>query len=277
MSIVQPVLTSAQITEITAYINYYRGLHQAKPLVWDTTIQEASDQWSNYLLENKLFQHSGNPLYGENLAYFRGYGTDVMILLKKSVDSWYNEISSYDFMKPGFSAATGHFTCLVWGSSTNYAISISINTATTAADIVFNTSPPGNVQGQYQINVLPLVPSVPVPGPVPVPVPSPNPVPEPSPVPAPSPVPISNSAKIIAIMNDLNNVIFSINRRRPVYFIVASIQKVINQISDVNISPITNSVINSLNGVMYVLQKRKYNAFAITTINNIINQLKMYL
>ena len=95
MSIIQPVLTSDQITEITTYINNYRRLHQARPLVWDTTIMNASDKWSQYLLTNNLFQHSGNPLYGENLAYFRGYGVDIVTLLKKSVDSWYNEISSY--------------------------------------------------------------------------------------------------------------------------------------------------------------------------------------
>jgi hypothetical protein len=268
MSFIQPILTGDQITEITAYINKYRSLNQAPSLVWDTTILEASNQWSQYLLTNNLFQHSGNPQYGENLAYFEGYGTDTMTLLKKSVDSWYNEIKSYDFTKPGFSEATGHFTCLVWAASTNFAISITINVLTSAADIVFNTSPPGNIEGKYQDNVkLPiLVPPVPLP---PGPVPLPNP-------PTP-PLPISNSAKIIIIINDLNNIIFSISRRKPVYFIIASIQKVINELSDVNISPITNSVINALNRVIFVIQKRKYNTFAITTINNIINQLKMYV
>jgi hypothetical protein len=279
MSIIQPVLTGAQITEITAYINNYRSLNQAPPLVWDTNILISSNLWSQHLLINNIFQHSGNPLYGENLAYFRGYGLDIMDLLKKSVDSWYNEISSYDFTKPGFSSATGHFTCLVWGSSTNFAISISINTATTSADIVFNTSPPGNVEGQYQTNVLPLVPSVPVPGPVPIPVPIP--VPEPSPLPEPSPVPspppISNSEKIVTIINDLQNIIFSISRNQSIYFILEYIQKVIDKLYNVNIGPITGTIINSLNSIIYVLQKRKYNAFAITTIKNIINQLKSYL
>ena len=279
MSIIQPVLTGSQITEITEYINNYRSLNQAPPLVWDTNILISSNLWSQHLLINNIFQHSGNPLYGENLAYFQGYGTDTMELLKKSVDSWYNEISYYDFTKPGFSSATGHFTCLVWAASTNFAISITIDINSNTADIVFNTSPPGNVEGQYQANVLPLTSSLPVPlppGPVPLP-PGPVPLP-PGPVPLPiPPIPISNSAKIVIIINDLNNIIFSISRRQPVYFIIGYIRKVINELYDVNIGPIKNTVINSLNGVIMVVQKRKYNAFAITTINNIITQLKLYV
>ena len=267
MSIIQHVLTGAQITEITSYINNYRSLNQSPPLVWDANILIASNQWSQYLLTNNLFQHSGNQQYGENLAYFEGYGTDAMTLLKKSVDSWYNEISSYNFTKPGFSEATGHFTCLVWAASTNFAISITIDITTTAADIVFNTSPPGNVQGKYQNNVLPIDPSVPVPGPSPLPVP----------VPVPGPTPISNSAIILTIINDLQNIIFSISRNKSIYFILEYIQNVINKLYNINIPPITGTIINSLNSVMYVLQKRKYNAFAITTIKNIINQLKLYL
>ena len=265
MSIIQPILTGDQITEITTYINNYRNLNQAPPLVWDTTILNASNEWSQYLLTNNLFQHSGNHLYGENLAYFEGYGTDTMTLLKKSIDSWYNEISYYDFTKPGFSQATGHFTCLVWVASTNFAISITININTSAVVIVFNTSPQGNIEGQYQSNVLPVLPII---TPMP-PVPSPNPPTQ--------PIPISNSAKILSIINELNNIIFSISRRQSVYFIVGYIQKVITDLSTVNIDPIKSAVINSLNGVIVVVQKHKYNAFAIKTINNIINQLKLYV
>ena len=113
MSIVQPVLTPEQITEITNYINSYRSKHQAPPLVWDSAIYKVAQDWSSYLVTNNLFKHSGNQSYGENLAYYQGYGTNVMTLLKKAVDGWYNEYKLYDFNNPGFSQAIGHFTCLV--------------------------------------------------------------------------------------------------------------------------------------------------------------------
>lgn len=37
---------------------------------------------------------------------------------QSAVDAWYNELSSYKFDNPGWSGATGHFTQLVWVSTT---------------------------------------------------------------------------------------------------------------------------------------------------------------
>lgn len=82
MPILQPVLTPEQITEITNYVNAYRTTNQAPPLAWDDTIHTASQGWSFNLVSNGIFVHSKNPLYGENLAYFQGYGTDVIYLIK---------------------------------------------------------------------------------------------------------------------------------------------------------------------------------------------------
>ena len=152
----EPSLTPAQKTEITSHINAYRAKHQSPPLVWDDTIATFSQEWSLQLLTNNDFSHSGNNQYGENLAYYKGYGTDTMKLLKKSIDAWYNEVTLYNYSKPRYSSGTGHFTCLVWKSSTKYALGISIDLATATAIITMNTSPPGNVAGKYQENVLPL-------------------------------------------------------------------------------------------------------------------------
>lgn len=172
MSIVQVVFTQAQQDEITAYINKYRAINQAPPLTYDSTISAVSSQWATNLITTKTFKHSGNTLYGENLAYYMGYGTDAMTLVKKAVDQWYDEIKLYDFNNPGFSEATGHFTCLVWVASKTFGMGITINTGTNEADVVMNTSPPGNYAGQYVENVL-------APTSVPTPTPTPTPVPEP--------------------------------------------------------------------------------------------------
>ena len=207
-------LTDSQKTEITSYINKYRTMHQAPPLAWDDTITNASQEWSNNLLTTNVFQHSGNKLYGENLAYFSGYGTNIMVLLKKSVDAWYNEVKMYDFNNPGFSASTGHFTCLVWKSSTSYGIGISVD-AKSRAYIVMNTSPPGNYVGQFKANVLPAL------------IPAPAPVPAPVPAPAPAPVPDNVKNNKTYIINMLYNIITSIQRNQPRNVVINAIYNLI--------------------------------------------------
>lgn len=219
----QPVLTQAQIDEITAYINNYRVAHQAPPLAWDATISQFAQKWSAYLLNNNLFQHSGSLKYGENLAYFKGYGTDVMTLLKLSVDMWYNEVKLYDFKKPGFSHETGHFTALVWKSSTSFGMGISINPDTGAADITMNLSPPGNVVGEFDKNVLEALAPVVIPPTTPTPT---TIVPEQPPPPA-VPSPNNNLTLKADIIHSLYNLINEVNKNKSKEMIAQDISKII--------------------------------------------------
>lgn len=235
MSLQQITFTIEQKTEITNYVNNYRAKHQSPPIVWDDTISSFSQQWAYYLLSNNLFQHSGSALYGENLAYFEGYGSDIITLLKKAVDNWYNEVSMYDFNNPGFSSGTGHFTCLVWKSTTRFGMGLSINTIGNKVDITMNTSPPGNYQGQFQQNVLPPITPTPTPSPAPAPAPTPAPAPAPTPVPtpAPAPAPAPNNKKTIIVA--LYNIINLIQTNQPKIKIISSIYDLIKLVNNLPI------------------------------------------
>ena len=272
MSIVQPTLTSDQKNEIINYVNMYRKKHQAPPMVWDETIAQFSQYWSYYLVSNNLFQHSKTQLYGENLAWFKGYGTDVMMLIKKSIDNWYNEVSLYDFNNPVFSSETGHFTCLVWKASTKFAIGISLDNNSNTVDVTMNTSPPGNVSGQFKNNVLPLVP-------LPAPVPAPAPIP----VPAPVPSPVNDKLNII---NHLNNVINLLNSNAPKYTTFNIIYKIVTEINNIiyalnstnasgNAKLVTDLyiIINDLYSIITNIQRRQSKLIIIANVNNIMNKL----
>ena len=194
----QPSLKDEQKMEITEYINQYRKAHQSPNLIWNETISNYSQTWSNYLISNNLFQHSGSQLYGENLAYFKGYGNNIMTLLKLSIDLWYKEIEYYNYSKPGFSSETGHFTCLVWKNSQTFGIGIAMLDDTVV--ITFNTSPPGNVVGEFDKNVLPKLNDISLPKPPTVPIPSP---PQPPPPPPPSEsgiVPKNRTMQIVSVL-----------------------------------------------------------------------------
>jgi len=226
MSIQQPTITPEQKTEITNYINDYRARHQSPPLTWDETIATFAQQWSFYLLSNNLFQHSGSALYGENLAYFEGYGNDIVVLLKKAIDNWYNEITLYDFTNPGYKQGTGHFTCLVWKSSTKFGMGISIDPSNNnKVDITFNSEPPGNYQGQFAQNVL--APT----GTTPLPTPTPTPSPTPTPIPIPTPAQSNKKAIIVA----LYNIIYIIQSNQPKVKVISALYDLIKVVNNMAI------------------------------------------
>ena len=103
-------------SSVLAEHNKKRALHKDTPaLSWsDTLASYAQDYADNYDCSGTL-THSGGP-YGENLAL--GYDGPA------AVDAWYNEISNYDFSNPGFSSNTGHFTQVVWKSTTQVGCGI---------------------------------------------------------------------------------------------------------------------------------------------------------
>ncbi|KAI0444373.1 CAP domain-containing protein [Xylaria telfairii] len=93
--------------------NVYRGEHNATAVVWNTTLAEYAASYLNSEAVGSecKFAHSGGP-FGENLAL--GYPDAT-----RAVEGWGDERAKYNFAKPGFSAATGHFTQLVWKSTTD--------------------------------------------------------------------------------------------------------------------------------------------------------------
>jgi len=267
-------ISEDNIIEIINYVNMYRAKNNAPPMSWNNDCAMFSKQWSNNLLSNNLFQHSGTKLYGENLAMFQGYGTDILTLIKLSIDAWYNEISLYDFNSPGFSEATGHFTCLVWVSSTEFGMGISIDNNTQKAIISMNTLPPGNVIGEFQQNVLPLISPTPIPSPLPTPVPTPLPIPLPTPlpIPLPTPLPIPNIF-IQNIIHNLYNIIYWVNINKPRNFLIYQIQSIIQNISIHTNLIIKNNIIKLLNMVIQSVIVKQKKTLIIISLQNIINIL----
>lgn len=88
-----------------------------------------------------------SPLRG-----FRSF-TDV-------VDAWYNEVNSYAFNKPGWSVLAGHFSQMVWTSTTR--IGCAVNKQCTWDTFVCQYSPPGNdITADWASQVLPELPPEP--------------------------------------------------------------------------------------------------------------------
>ncbi|GMT00267.1 hypothetical protein PENTCL1PPCAC_22441, partial [Pristionchus entomophagus] len=133
--------------------NQYRAKHRAPPLRFDDALNKSAQSYADKLAKaDGGLAHSDSARegkHGENLYCASGHPpTD-------SSRAWYNEISNYDFVKGGFSPSTGHFTALVWKSSSSLGLGIA-QSKSGKTFVVAQYAPPGNRAGHYIENVLPL-------------------------------------------------------------------------------------------------------------------------
>ena len=99
-----PILVAAVLDRSNAY----RAAHNASALSWNKTLARYAHDFLGR--SGCVFEHSGGP-YGENLALGCGDAASC-------VSAWGDERDHYDFGKGEFDKTTGHFTQLVWKSTT---------------------------------------------------------------------------------------------------------------------------------------------------------------
>ncbi|KAG2426814.1 hypothetical protein HXX76_012867 [Chlamydomonas incerta] len=71
-----------------------------------------------------------------------------------ATDSFYSEIHQYNYERPGFSKATGHFTQLVWRATQRLGIAAA-QCPNGSRVYVYHYQPQGNYIGRFPTNVLP--------------------------------------------------------------------------------------------------------------------------
>lgn len=133
--------------------NADRAKHSASALTWDSTLASAAAKWA----AGCQWKHTPNNPYGQNIAA----GTAGDFGAKDSCSMWYDEVSQYSFASGAYSDATGHFTQMVWKSTTKLGCAIQDCSASqmglgskgSATYVVCNYDPPGNVIGQFLQNV----------------------------------------------------------------------------------------------------------------------------
>lgn len=128
--------------------NKKRSLHKDTPsLSWSDELASYAQAYADKYDCSGTLTHSGGP-YGENLAL--GYDASG------SVDAWYNEIKDYDYSNPTFSSGTGHFTQVVWKSTTQVGCGIKKCNNSWGSYVICSYNPAGNFLGKFGDNVEPL-------------------------------------------------------------------------------------------------------------------------
>lgn len=140
----------AWIDDMLNATNTYRALHSAPAVTWNSDLANAA--YTN--AAQYTWAHTSNDPYGENIA--TGTYTDPSYY----VYLWYSEESQYDYDNPGYSDATGHFTQLVWVSTTQIGCAMvdADNNLGYPYSMTCEYSPAGNIvnAGYFAANVKPL-------------------------------------------------------------------------------------------------------------------------
>lgn len=123
--------------------NKFRAMHDAPPVVWNTSLANYAATWMNQI-DCELY-HSPAP-FGENLSI--NWPSP-----KESIGHWYNEKALYAYDNPVFSHSTGHFTQMVWKSTTS--IGCATRNCPNGDFLVCEYYPPGNADGKFTENVIP--------------------------------------------------------------------------------------------------------------------------
>jgi len=142
-------------TEMQAVLdehNALRAKHSAPDLTWDEAMASEAQSWA----DKCAWGHSNAP--GENIWA----GSGSAFSGAAAVKSWYNELTNpgYNFSSPGTSEGTGHFTAVVWKSTTRLGCAMKVCTPLHPMDwnpgnfLVCQYSPAGNYPGGYAANVL---------------------------------------------------------------------------------------------------------------------------
>lgn len=129
--------------------NQLRQLHGSPKLQWDAKLADLAAKHAGRC----QFRHSDYP-YGENLAI--GYPS-----APEAIKAWYGEIKNYSYRHPGFSHNTGHFTQLIWKSTTNVGcamVDCSGKNGLHGNLLVCEYSPMGNINSAdyFHANVTPV-------------------------------------------------------------------------------------------------------------------------
>lgn len=93
-------------------------------------------------------QHRPHNVLGENIYYCHSTNPDYLVHGQDAVDSWYDEIKMYKFGTEPRIKETGHFTQLIWRTSTTLCVGKARNDKGQVF-VVCNYDPPGNYVGEF--------------------------------------------------------------------------------------------------------------------------------
>ncbi|CAF1078102.1 unnamed protein product [Adineta ricciae] len=146
--------------QLLADHNAYRAAHCAPALKLDDKLSRSAQEYAEELARTNTFEHSTLTDLGENLFLMESSRpiTDLIAATKQASKGWYAEKNEYDFDTAVFSEETGHVTQLLWWETTHVGVGYATRKHGSKYKmfLVAHYLPPGNVDGLFYDNVLPV-------------------------------------------------------------------------------------------------------------------------
>jgi len=144
----------AELKGITELHNVERRKVGVPDLTWDPALAAIAQAWASKCTDNDapigLVDHNPNRgvgyqgSVGENI-----FGSSATASAQQAVGSWVAELSSYDYAKNTCSRVCGHYTQVVWKTTTKVGCAVyKCAGLKYGGTLVCNYSPAGNVTGQ---------------------------------------------------------------------------------------------------------------------------------
>ena len=122
--------------------NFYRRKHHVPMMKLNMNLINGAQIWANTMkARNSMFHSTSAQRGGAGENLYAAWGMPVNN--NKGVVAWYSEIKDYNFGRPGFSGATGHFTQVVWAKS------VWLGCGWNGPFVCCRYYPAGNMMGQF--------------------------------------------------------------------------------------------------------------------------------
>ncbi len=148
LNITGSLATQQEAQEALDFHNKVRSDVKSPSLVWSSDLAKFAQEWADQLVAEggHDLHHRPNNEYGENIYYGRGFSFTPLY----ASESWYKEIELYSYAKLSTAnfQKTGHYTQMVWKTTTSIGIGIA-RFGDNEVIVVANYSPRGNVVGQF--------------------------------------------------------------------------------------------------------------------------------
>lgn len=143
---------------VTKIHNLNRSRHGSYALRLNDELTTMAQQWADALTQERELSHHTFKLrgvrIGQNIA-MKWTPNSAIYEPEELCDQWYREHKDFDFGVEPTELRAGHFTQMIWKNSTEIGVGRA-QAKDGRAIVVVNYFPPGNVIGEFNMNVLPM-------------------------------------------------------------------------------------------------------------------------